>query len=93
MLLCEARQRCTHRFKGNGFSVVYSEEAAKLHAQHIRIFFLLYFIIFLIAIAVFLIATSIIHCLSCVLQQVLEDPCVNLCRKLKEKGVSVMARL
>lgn len=71
--------------------MVYSEEVAKLHAQYIRIFFLFNFLIFLITIAVFLVAISIIHCLLCVLQQVLEDPCVNLCRNLKEKDVSVMA--
>lgn len=75
-----------HSLLGKGFSAMSSEEVAKLHAWPISIFLLLHFLIFLIAI-------SIILCLSLVLQKVLESPCVNLCRNMKEKDVSVMASL
>lgn len=66
--------------------MVYSEEAAELHAQPICIFLSLNCLIFLTD-------TSIIHCLSLVLQKVLKGPCVNLCGNMNEKDVSVMASL
>lgn len=75
-----------HTLLDKGFSVMFSEEVAKLHAWPISIFLLLHFLIFLIAI-------GIIRCLSLVMQKVLESPFVNLCRNMKEKDVSEMASL